>query len=64
MRQGELLAPKWRDVDLDAGWLHVHATMRKLRGEFIYAPPKTERSRRGVALTLMAAEALRRHRLR
>jgi integrase len=61
MRQGELLALKWRDLDLEGGWLRVHATVRKLRGEFLYAPPKTKRSRRGVALTAMAVEALRRH---
>jgi integrase len=64
MRQGELLALKWRDIDLDAEWLRIHATVRKLRGAFIYAPPKTKRSRRGVALTTMAIEALKRHGVR
>jgi integrase len=61
MRQGELLALKWHDIDLGAGWLRIHATVRKLRGVFIYAPPKTKRSRRGVALTTKAIEALKRH---
>jgi integrase len=64
MRQGELLALKWRDIDLDAGWLRIHATVRKLHGAFIYAPPKTKRSRRGVALTAMAVESLKLHRVR
>jgi integrase len=64
MRQGELLGLKWRDIDLDAGWLHIHATVRKLRGNFIFAAPKTKRSRRGVALTALAIEALRHHRNR
>ena len=64
MRQGELLALKWRDLDLDGGQLHVRTTVRKLRGQFLYAPPKTKRSRRAVALTSMAVEALERHRLR
>src|SRR5260221_2129398 len=63
MRQGELLALKWHDLDLEAGWLHIHATVRRLRGEFVYAPPKTRRSRRAVALTSMAVEALHRHRI-
>src|SRR5258706_3516307 len=53
MRQGELLALKWRDLDLNGGRLHVRATVRKLRGQFLYAPPKTKRSRRAVALTSM-----------
>lgn len=64
MRQGELLGLTWRDIDLDAGWLHIHTTVRKLRGEFVFAPPKTKRSRRGVALTTMAVEALKRHQQR
>jgi integrase len=64
MRQGELLALKWRDLDLDGGWLRVQSTIRKLRGQFVYAPPKTKRSRRGVALTALGIEALRRHQLR
>lgn len=64
MRQGELLALRWRDLDLDAGWLHIHVTVRKLRGQFIYAPPKTKRSRRAVALTSLAVAALQRHRVR
>jgi integrase len=64
MRQGELLALKWRDIDLDAGWLRIHSTVRKLRGAFIYAPPKTKRSRRAVALTAMAVESLKQHRIR
>ncbi len=64
IRQGELLALKWRDLDLDGGQLHMRTTVRKLRGQFLYAPPKTKRSRRAVALTSMAVEALERHRLR
>jgi integrase len=64
MRQGELLGLKWRDVDLDAAWLRIRVTVRKLHGEFIYTPPKTERSRRGVALTAIAVAALRRHQVR
>jgi integrase len=64
MRQGELLGLKWRDVDLDAAWLRIRETVRKLHGEFVFTPPKTERSRRGVALTSMAVAALRRHQVR
>lgn len=64
MRQGELLALKWRDIDLDTGWLRIHTTVRKLHGRFIYAPPKTKRSRRAVALTAMAVESLKQHRVR
>jgi integrase len=48
MRQGELLALRWDDVDLDAGVLRVRGT-------------KTARSRRTVKLSNTALDALRSH---
>ena len=48
LRQGELLALRWDDVNLDAGVLQVRGT-------------KTARSRRTVKLSLTAVEALRSH---
>ena len=53
-----------RYVTLQIAQTVPHATVRRLRGQFVYAPPKAKRSRRAVALTSMAVEALRRHRLR
>jgi integrase len=47
-RQGELLALRWEDVDLDAGVLRVRGT-------------KTARSRRTVKLSQAVLEALRSH---
>lgn len=64
MRQGELLALRWTDVDLDAGALHVRATLQRTREGFVFTEPKTTSSRRQVALTRAAVEALRRHRAR
>jgi integrase len=63
MRQGELLALKWRDVDLDAARLQVRATLQRVGDGFDFAEPKTARSRRQVALTATAIAALRRHRV-
>lgn len=60
LRQGELLALRWRDVDLEAGWLDVNATLS--RGERL--PPKTAASRRRVKIGRLALDALRSHRLR
>jgi integrase len=51
-------------VDLDGASLEVHATVKKVRGQFICTVPKTEHSRRKIALTALAVEALRRHRAR
>lgn len=62
MRQGELLALRWRDVDPERQVLSVTATVqRSRRSGLLVAEPKTQRSRRQVALTAGAANALRRH---
>jgi integrase len=42
----------------------VRATLQKTKGGFVYAEPKSARSRRRIALTAAAAEALRLHRAR
>lgn len=73
MRQGELLALRWRDVDLIEGRLAVVANSVRLtpraRGllgvdsaEPIRGEPKTARSRRVVELADIAVEALTKHR--
>lgn len=63
MRRGELLALRWREVDLEARRLAVVATMTWRHGEPAYTTPKTERARRRVALLPEMVEALRRQRL-
>jgi integrase len=64
MRQGELLALKWRDVDLEGGTLQVRAPIHYNGHAFVFAEPKTRYSRRRVALSPIAVEALRAHRVR
>lgn len=64
MRQGELLALRWRYVELEGGMLQVRATLQRTGDGFVFAEPKTVRSRRQVVLTRAAVEALRRHRAR
>jgi integrase len=65
MREGELLALRWRDVDLEAASLQVRHTLQKLpREQFVFAEPKTRRSRRKIVLPVAAVTALRRHRAR
>jgi integrase len=56
MRQGELLALRWQDVD----WLVQKVRVRQsfVRGEF--GAPKSKRSSRGVPLALRVAAALER----
>ena len=63
MRQGEILALRWQDVDLAAAALTVHHTLtRGTGGGWSLQPPKTETSRRRVLLSAMAVEALEGHR--
>jgi integrase len=65
MRQGELFALRWRDVDLTRGNLSVRATLRRMKqGGYRFTPPKTKRSQRQITLTQLAIEVLRRHRVR
>lgn len=63
MRQGELLALRWKDVDLDGSVLRVTATLQRTTKEgLVFAEPKTASSRRQIALTTLAIGALRHHR--
>lgn len=62
MRRGELLALRWREVDRERGRLSVVATLRHFLGEPLYTTPKTERTRRRIALSPEMVEALRRYR--
>ncbi len=61
MRQGELLALKWTDVDLETGKVGVRRTLTRESGHYTLGEPKTKRSRRTVKLTGAATEALRAH---
>lgn len=61
MRQGELLALKWDDLDLEAGTLRVRRTLTKTGKAYATGEPKTRNSRRVIRLTAAAVEALRAH---
>jgi integrase len=65
MRQGELLALRWRDVDLGRRTLSVRVTLKRMKqGGYAFSPPKTKRSQRQITLTQRAVEVMRRHRIR
>jgi integrase len=74
LRQGELLALRWDDVDLDGGSVSVTGTLTRVRRETradgeskthqVIASPKTARSRRRVDVGTLAVDALRTHRRR
>jgi len=63
LRQGELLALRWRDVDPDITMsISVNRTLLKRRGVCRFEEPKTSHSRRRVAMTPKLASFLREYR--
>lgn len=61
MRQGELLALKWDDVNLERGVLRVRRTLTHAGKAFVLGEPKTKKSRRTIRLTTGAVQALSDH---
>ena len=61
MRQGELLALKWQDVDLENATMSVRRTLTKSGGRLLLGEPKTKKSTRTISLTEGAVQALRGH---
>jgi len=59
LRQAELLGLRWRDVDLDMLSLSVSQVLYKRKGICQFKEPKTEHSRRRVAMTPKLALFLR-----
>jgi len=64
MRQGELLALRWKDIDWSGRRLSVRHTLTRLKGEWSLAEPKTQRSQRAIDLTDPTLATLRSHRVR
>ena len=63
LRRSEALALRWQDVDLDFGYASVVRTLHHLNDKsFVFQEPKTDHSRRMIALPPSAAIVLRQHR--
>ena len=64
MRQGELLALKWSDLDLEYphnATVRVGRTLTRIGGRVSLGKPKTKKSRRSIRLTARAVQALNAH---
>jgi integrase len=64
MRQGELLALKWSDLDLEypqSATVSVGRTLTRIGGRVSLGKPKTKKSRRSIRLTPRAVQALNAH---
>jgi integrase len=70
MRRGELMALKWQDINFTLGTLQVRRILTHMpaklngKGGYVEAEPKTERSRRSIAIAPFALEKLKQHRIR
>ena len=71
LRRGELLALRWKDINLNDGVLQVRQTLarvnvyneqgRKERTQLIFQEPKTAQSRRSIPMPEACLDAMKRH---
>lgn len=61
LRRGELLGLRWRDVDLEAGVLHIR---QQVNADNQVTTPKTPKAKRAIPLTDDLIQLLREHKLR
>jgi integrase len=62
MRRGEILALKWQDIDFEHNMLQVRRIFTRAKGQrYLEAEPKTEKSRRSVALPAITTTLLKKH---
>lgn len=59
LRQGELFAMRWSDIDFDSRVLSVRSSLQEIDGELTVVEPKSKRSRRRIELSNRAIAALR-----
>lgn len=59
MRRGEILALRWKDIDLDRGLVAVRRSLEETSSGLHFKEPKTPRSRRSITLPASAIEMLR-----
>ena len=64
MREGELFALNWRDVDFETAKVTVRGTLVEVGGKLLVNEPKTLRSRRPIDLPTSTLKALLAHRQR
>ncbi|WP_432010440.1 tyrosine-type recombinase/integrase [Streptomyces cucumeris] len=60
LRQGEIFGLPLDDVQFDSGWLAVRQQLKRIRGKFVFAPPKRGKIR-DAPLPTAVATALREH---
>ena len=63
MRRSELLALRWQDVDFLYAQVYVNRSLHHLKdGSYVFTQPKSEKSRRSIALSPSALKVLNEYR--
>jgi len=62
MRRGEILALRWKDVDLDGALARVEQSLEQTKAGLRFKSPKTKAGRRTIALSAWTVADLRAHR--
>ena len=62
LRRGELLALRWQDINFEKATLQVAQVIELVGWKMSLKEPKTERSRRSIALSTRVVQELRHHR--
>ena len=62
MRKGEILGLRWSDIDWKQSVAHINQSLTWVNGGPRFLEPKTDRSRRAVALSPETIEVLKKHR--
>lgn len=61
MRQGEILALRWSDIDLENGRIYIQRTVSHIGKKLTFAEPKSESGNRMITLPEEVTEALLEH---
>jgi integrase len=61
MRRGELVALRWKDVDLDGGKIRIEQSLEQTNAGLRFKSPKTKASRRAVTIPPCIVSELRAH---
>lgn len=61
LRRGELLAVRWRDIDMENGTLAIRRSLEETREGIKFKEPKTAKGRRLISIPPLAVEILRQH---
>ena len=62
VRRGELLALRWKDIDLDESFVRVERSLGEAGDKLYFKVPKSKAGRRTVSISPVVVDAMRRHR--